>query len=64
MTDLYGGPPRPRPSGVGTDFTETVPVMRPGSHLWNVLVTVAYLVFAPILVPFAVACLTNRVEWP
>lgn len=63
MTDLYGERARARDSGIGTNLAETIPGMRPGSHLWNLLVAVAYLVFAPVLIPLALACLSTRVEW-
>lgn len=45
-------------------ITETVPGMRPGSHLWNLLVAVAYLVFAPVLMPLAFAVVRNPTEGP
>lgn len=45
------------------DLSERVPGMRRGSHLWNLLVAVAYLVFLPIWVPIAILCLADRIPW-
>lgn len=63
MSDLYGNVPRSYRGGAGRNLAATIPGMRPGSHLWNLLVVVAYLVFAPLLVPLALACLTSWVDW-
>lgn len=63
MTDTLGNQPRARPAGVGTYIAETVPGMRPGGYLWNLLVAVAYAVFAPILVPLVLGYHTTGGNW-
>lgn len=42
------------------EFTATVPGMRKGSHVWNLIVAVAYVVFAPVSIPLAYLLLTWR----
>lgn len=63
MADRYGDVPRSHRGGAGRTLGATIPGMRPGSHLWNLLVAVAYLAFAPLLVPLMLGCRTAWTDW-
>jgi len=63
MVDSFSDGPRSHRGRTGGRLAAPVPGMRPGSHVWNLLVAVAYLVFAPLLVPLALACRTGWVDW-